>query len=343
MINKIIFVVLFFLSLFIFFNYVLTYVAPFLIAYFLFLILNPLADLLTIKLKFPRWFSSFVCILLVIFLVSFVGTSLFARIITEGQSFATNIPKIIEDSTSIIEKLQQQSYNLINLIPEDFKKATSDLFSNFASSLTSSVGTFFKNMSLNVFTKVPQIFMGIVFTLLSCFFMLSDKDLLTEKYLNKTPYWIKKNQRLIKKGVFSALIGYVKAQLIIMSVVATIVIISLSLLRYPYALLIGLVIAVIDALPIFGAGFILWPWGLTALIAGNYSEAIWIFSTYGIVFLTRQFLEPRVLGKQIGVHPILSLMSIYIGLKVYGGFGFILGPITLILLKTVIESEDATL
>jgi predicted PurR-regulated permease PerM len=92
-------------------------------------------------------------------------------------------------------------------------------------------------------------------------------------------------------------------------------------------------------MPILGSGFILWPWTVISLIYGEYRTAVWLIATYGLIFVTRQLLEPRVLGKQIGLHPILTLMSIYIGLKVFGGFGFILGPFTLIMIKTVLSSE----
>jgi len=125
-----------------------------------------------------------------------------------------------------------------------------------------------------------------------------------------------------------------------MSITSCIIIIGLVIIQYPYALFVGLLTAVIDALPIFGSGLVLWPWAALNFIKGNYATGAGLLLIYGVVFITRQSLEPRILGSQIGIHPLLTLMSMYIGLKLFGFIGIILGPAIVIVIKAVYQSQS---
>ena len=120
-----------------------------------------------------------------------------------------------------------------------------------------------------------------------------------------------------------------------MSLISTICFIGLSIINVRYALLIAVIIGIIDALPVFGSGFIIWPWCIYNLIIGNYGMTIGLIILYVVLLITRQFLEPKIIGKQIGIHPLVTLMSIYIGIKIFGVFGFIIGPCIIIIIKSL--------
>lgn len=107
--------------------------------------------------------------------------------------------------------------------------------------------------------------------------------------------------------------------------------------EYPF--LFAIVIALIDILPVLGVGTILNPWALWHLALGNYGFAAAIFITYVIIFIVRQFIEPKLVSKQFGVHPIITLFAMYAGFKIAGFFGLILGPIGLMILKCVFEPQ----
>ena len=119
---------------------------------------------------------------------------------------------------------------------------------------------------------------------------------------------------------------YLRAQLTILCLISVICVIGLFLVGNAYALLAGVGIGVCDALPFIGTGIIFIPWILIEVVYGHY----WLAAAYGAIYLlstlTRQFLEPRLIGEQLGCPPVLVLMSIYIGVKVYGWSGIILGP-----------------
>ena len=190
----------------------------------------------------------------------------------------------------------------------------------------------------SVAKKIPGIFIGIIVFLLSLFFMVSDEDnvekvirkIFPERFINKI------------KNVFGemkrTLGGYVKAQLIIMSVVFVIVTVGLSLLKSEYVLLVALAIALLDALPFFGSGAVLIPWSIISFINSNFKFGVGLLIIYLSVLLTRQMIEPKIVSSKIGINPLLTLMSMYIGYRVFSIGGMILGPIVMVLLISLKKS-----
>lgn len=126
--------------------------------------------------------------------------------------------------------------------------------------------------------------------------------------------------------------AYIKAQVKIMAVVCGICIAGLGILKVHNFLWFGLAIGVLDALPVLGTGTFLIPAGLILLIQGNTWQGVGFFLLYLITAAARQLIEPRLVGSHVGVSPLLVLVSVYLGLLVYGGFGFILGPLSGLLL-----------
>jgi sporulation integral membrane protein YtvI len=140
----------------------------------------------------------------------------------------------------------------------------------------------------------------------------------------------------VVNGVVKALAGWLKAQCIIMSITFTVIITGLSLFRAPNPLLMAIIIAMVDALPVLGSGAVLLPWGIISILTGDLSLGISLILLNVTILLTRHFIEPKIVGTQIGVHPLLTLLGMYIGLQTIGILGMILGPLCIIFLKTVI-------
>ena len=163
--------------------------------------------------------------------------------------------------------------------------------------------------------------------------MSSDKEKIMSFITKQMPAkWMPKIIN-IKNNLSSVLLGYIKAQLILMAITFVEVTIGLFIIGIDYAILFGLIISFIDVLPVLGTGTILIPWALFSLITGNYSLGFSLIILYGVVLLVRQFLEPKIVGGQIGLHPLATLSAMYIGLKVLGIMGMILGPIIVLVIK----------
>ncbi len=339
-INRIIFILGFFLFVYIFFNYIFTLIAPFVIGYIFSLILNPIADFISKKINAPRWFSAMFCLILIIFVISVFGSKLFSRIFSEARLFIQNVPIFVNQFTTMASNLGDKYSDIFEFMPERYRMYFDQILTSLVGSVSSAAGTMFKDNSINIVSKIPNMLMIILLTLISTFFFISDKELIAESIGKYTPAVIKNNMLKVRKGVFSALTGYIKAQAIIMCMTGTIAIIVLSILKYEYAMFVGLVIALVDALPIFGSGFILWPWIAISFFSSDFRMAIGLLILYGLILLTRQIAEPKVLGTQIGMHPLVTLMSMYVGLRIFGMFGFIIGPVVVIIIKSLLKAED---
>lgn len=137
----------------------------------------------------------------------------------------------------------------------------------------------------------------------------------------------------IARGILQAVGGYVKAQCIIILVIMGICTTGFFLAGSSYALLFGICTGLLDALPVLGTGIVIVPWILVVVLQGEYGAAVILGITYGICTLVREVLEPRLVGRRLGLFPILVLMGVYVGVKVYGTGGIVLGPLSLLVIQ----------
>ena len=137
--------------------------------------------------------------------------------------------------------------------------------------------------------------------------------------------------------------AYLKAQLILMFAITAVCVAGLYLSGNEYALLAGCGIGICDAMPFLGTGTIFIPWALIEMLQGEYMLAAIYTVIYTICTLMREFLEPKLIGNKLGMHPLSVIVSIYVGLGIYGLWGFALGPFSYILIREIYrESQRST-
>lgn len=331
--------ILIFLAFYIFIKYILHYVAPFVLAIVLALILEPFVRFFNRYLKLSRGISSILVILLLLATIVFAGTGIVSKVTYEAKSLAENLPKYQQQIRYTYNNIKLKAETYLYLVPQDIQDSigkVTDIILNSVISLLSSV---VKSGSINFVSKVPSAVMFLIISIIATFFFMKDRYEIEKFAVKRCPTPIIAIFNKLKLHTFGALLGYFKAQLMLMCCTGFICTVVLTVLGSPYALLMGLIISIIDALPVFGSGFILWPWAVWNLISGNYGFAVGLVINYLIVLLTRQMLEPKFVGEQIGIHPLVTLFSIYVGLKVFGVFGFIIGPIIAVIIKAVSSVE----
>ena len=139
--------------------------------------------------------------------------------------------------------------------------------------------------------------------------------------------------------------GYLKAQMILILVSFVISVIGLYIFKFvgmnvKYPLLIALAIGFVDALPILGSGSVMVPWAIISALNGDLRLGVSILILWIIMSLVRQFLEPKIVSGKIGIHPIFTLIAMYTGFKVMGVMGMLVGPIVLIIIKSVLGNIE---
>lgn len=136
------------------------------------------------------------------------------------------------------------------------------------------------------------------------------------------------------RGMLHAVGGYLKAQCIIMGIIMVLCILGVWISGSTKAPVpVGIGIGFLDALPVFGTGTVFVPWILILVLQKRFTSAVMLAVTYGVCMLTREILEPRLIGNRLGILPIVILMSVYVGVKLYGFGGILLGPLSVLLVR----------
>lgn len=198
-------------------------------------------------------------------------------------------------------------------------------------------GTEFVGYFFTMVKGVVALCGGILIMIIFGTLVIKDMELFREK-MNKGR--ISGRIMSVGKKICAAGGCYIKAQFILMGIVSLVCMAGFWLLDNPYFVVSGVVVGVLDALPLIGAGTILIPWALIWCLQGRYLMAAGYLALYLTADLIRQFLEPHLLGKEMGIHPALMLVLVYVGFFLYGIAGFFLGPVTYLIIKTIWEEVE---
>jgi len=194
------------------------------------------------------------------------------------------------------------------------------------------------NFLFDLLTGLPGFFTIIIVSALATFFISRDKAHIMSFIYSLTPKRFIRPASIIIGEISTALIGFFRAQTILISITAVLTIIGLYILKVDIALTAGLIVGFFDLLPILGPGTILVPWAVFQLIAGNIKLGAGLFILYGVLVGVRQLIEPKIISQNIGLHPLATLLALYLGLKFIGIWGIIIGPFLVILIKAIIKS-----
>ena len=203
--------------------------------------------------------------------------------------------------------------------------------------------TKFLSNTINILTRIPTIIVYLVITILSLYFICTDKIYILDLAEHHMPRsWVKKVGKHVRE-ISHSLGGYLKAQITLIFVSFIILLVGLYIfmflgLNIRYPLLIALITAFIDALPILGSGTVLIPWAIISALDGDFNLGISIISLWIIMCVVRQLIEPKLVSNKIGIHPIFTLIAMYTGFKLLGLIGMLLGPIALIIIKSIFST-----
>ena len=176
----------------------------------------------------------------------------------------------------------------------------------------------------NVAKGIPSALVNVVVTILSSYFFIAEQDKIMEFWRKHLPDSIKGYVHYLKTDVKKLIGGYFLAQFRIMFVVAAILIVGFLILGIRYAFLFGVLVAILDFLPLFGTGTILIPWAGFKLLSADYALAAGLSLLYVLTQITRQIIQPKIVGDSMGLPPLWTLVFLYLGFKIHGISGMIL-------------------
>ena len=312
---------------------------PFLIAFIISLMIEPAIKYLMKKTKLTRKVCSIIIFVIVFAIIIGSITWGVIALVSEStnllQALNIYIDKAYTQVQDVIGKLGitkiKISDNALNLA----QNASREILLKFSTWLTK-----FLTQLIDVITSIPTLAIYAVITILSLYFICTDKiyilDMM-EHHMSKK--WVQQIGIHIKE-ITKSLGGYLKAEAILIIVSFIISVIGLYVFRVmgmniKYPLLIALAIGFVDALPILGSGTVMVPWAIISALNGDLRLGISIIVLWIIMSLVRQFLEPKIVSGKIGIHPIFTLVAMYTGYRIIGVMGMLVGPIVLIILKSI--------
>ncbi len=309
-------------------------VVPFIVAFLIASMVEPLVHALDKRLHLTRTIATTVTVLLVLALLFTVVGVVAVKLASEARDFALQLPAMYTDWANAAQKFMTELDVKYEFIDQDAINTINDVVLRLRGELLGLVNTATKS-AWGIAASTPRMIVTLIVTLLATFFFTRDRDYISRQIHRQLPEsWIRRVES-VRDDLFGALFGYIRAMLILMLVTFVELTIGFTLVGVNYAILFALIISIFDALPVLGTGTFVVPWALYNLLTGNVPTAVGLLLVFCVVWMVRQLLEPRVVGDQIGIHPLLTLVSMYIGMRYMGVFGMILGPVTLIIVRNL--------
>lgn len=320
-------------------RYLFPVLLPFIIAFIFASILKPIIMFLNGKLRFNRRVAAVLVValfyIIVFAVISFVGVKIFIAI----KGFVVKMPEIYQDSISPFLT------RVFEVVDRFFMEANPDgvgAMDELASGITGSLGALVSDMSktlLNYITalaaSIPELLLKLLILVISTFYMALDyraiSNFIMRQFSDRTRVLITDIRMTLSKTVGK----YIRSYALILVITFVELSIGLLIVGIDNAVLVAAGIAIVDIFPVVGSGTILIPWTIICLATGKIGRGIGLGVVYIIVTVIRNIIEPRIVGQNIGVHPLVMLICIILGIYLFGGMGLFIMPLGAAIIKSL--------
>ena len=316
----------------------LSLLSPFVLALVLAWGLNPAVKWLQRHSGAPRKAISMVLVILVFAVMVGVLFGLGWAAVGQVRSLLDNrqslLDELLEGLAGVVNSVQGWLSGLGDFVPQGVITTGEDLMAavldwarglDFSGWLAQMAG-----QAPSMAANVSNFAVALVVFVMASYFITGDYPRLRFELTDRVPLVARDFCRSLKDIFMSAFGGYIKSQLILSLGVFLILAVGFLFMRQPYGLLLAFALAVLDFIPIIGAGTVMVPWAVIDMVLAQYGEAAALMAVWGVIVLFRRFAEPKILGNQTGLSPILSLVGIYVGMKIGGVLGMVVGPLLLL-------------
>lgn len=310
---------------------------PFVVGWILALLANPLVRFLERRVKLVRRHGSMLIIIaaLAIVIGLFYGAGLL--VYREMGSFLADAPEIYQSVIAEIGDALQNGRKLAEYFPQNLQPpllAFSDNLDGLFGKLVSRAAEPTVQIAGHVAKSIPNLLVNMVIIILSSYLFLADRESIMRWLKEHLPAFVFRYIEYMKRDAKGLIGGYFLAQFRIMCVVALILAAGFLVLGVRYGVLLAFLTAILDFLPIFGTGTVLFPWAVVKLFAGEYAYATGLILLYILTQVVRQIIQPKIVGESMGLPPLMTLFLLYLGFKLRGLTGMILAvPVGLVFIS----------
>ena len=330
MIRFVLFLALGLTGVWLFMGYILPIGLPFLLGLVLALAAEPAVDLLASRLRLPRGSASPIAVSGVFLFSSTVLTCLLGFLVRQSQQLVNVLPQLADTVTDATQQLQQWLTELTGRLPPSLRPLAQSL----TQSLFSGSNAFFEQAAMQLPKLVTGLLgilskgmLGLITGIISAYMISRRMPAIRSWWHAHQPgHWQEKWLPTLK-AIRKALTGWLLAELKLAMVAFLIMLAGFWLLGSGNPLLSAALVTLVDAFPILGVGTVLIPWAILCLLRQEAARGIGLLAIYGVVWLVRSVLEPKLIGKGLGLDPLVTLIAIYSGWKLWGIPGMLLAPI----------------
>lgn len=327
-------------------KYLSVLLLPFVIGFFVAMTIQKPVNFLHRKTRIPRKLIAIVMVITILLAVAYLAWFLIYQLVSEIGGIASYLSTFIADIPELFESFKgkwpavfayfEGTIEAPPLVdPAALLEKAQELFANIATSVTT--------WTFNTAKAIPSFIVTFIVTIVACCFISTDYDnivIFIKKQLSPKV----RNILVESKHIFySSIFKMIRAYALIMFITFVELSIALSIVGIDHAIPIAALIGIVDILPILGTGTVLIPWSIINLLLGNPMLALYLILIYAAITVVRNVLEPKIIGQQVGLHPVLTLLLMYIGLQLFGVLGMFCFPITMIIIKTLHDAGSISL
>lgn len=243
------------------------------------------------------------------------------------MGFTEKLPEFLNKISNFLNQMQMKFSSIIS---ENHNAVLGEFWKNFLSSFSEKLGDLISKTIAFIAKNMPSFLFSSIIALVASCYIAKDYNILVNFIKELCGKARTENIKKVKEILFNSVFKLLKGYLILMLLTFLELLIGLMLLRVKNAVLIAFLVSFVDILPVIGLGAVLIPWAVVSALSNKVTFAIGLAVLYIASIVIRNFLEPKIIGTQIGINPLFTLLAMFVGLKVLGVFGLFLFPIILI-------------
>ncbi|HEY8417905.1 MAG TPA: sporulation integral membrane protein YtvI [Limnochordales bacterium] len=313
---------------------VLSAVLPFFVAFVLAHLIDPIVNAFQRRLRLPRSAATMVTLFLVVVVLGSAVLWAMTNMYNELLDLALLLPAHQRIAMNVANQVLQSLEDLFETVPEEVTAYLRETLNQLFQRAIELIGGF-TNRLLGTVASLPSAAVIWVVIVLATYFFTADRDAVNHAVLRMVPAGWRPRVAEARDKILVDLGGFLKAQVIMLFISTSIAAAGLILIGSRYWMTLALILGMLDVIPVVGPGLILFPWAAIAVVLGNLAQAVQLVGLFVVMFAARNLLQAKVLGDSVGMHPLLMLIALWVGIVAFGVYGILIGPILAIIAKAL--------
>ncbi len=325
--------------IFIISKFMLAYLFPFLIGILLSFVMQKPSGFIAEKTGLKKGYCSAILVTATYVFVIAVAVLIIWTVISSMAGIAGASSDYFKTVADFFVKVTNKAKKITVLMPNGISDRVGSMAESFLSGIADRITSFLSKIATNTAKNLPAFLISSIVTVVASFYIAKDFEKIKKFFKNflkpKTYKTVVEIKDIVQKSIFKFAVGY----LLLMGITFVEMAVGFLILRVKYAVLVAALVSVIDLLPVLGTGTVLIPWSVISFLSENTSRGFGLIILYIIITVIRNFLEPRIIGKQVGINPLLTLITMFVGLKISGIAGMVFLPVIFIVVITFYRNQ----